>query len=243
MTSIGRSLFFLLLMMLASWINVVAQNEQLGKLQGQIVDKDSKETLVGANIAIVGTYKGASTNIDGYYVITGIKPGTYAVKIQYLGYQTKQYNEITIKAGETTNLDVKLSGEVSGLGEVEVVGRKSQIDLELAASEVTLTRQELAEMNSRDVQEVVAMQAGVIETPDGLQIRGARVYETEYLVDGISAQDPLAGTGFGVNLASSSIGSMSVTTGGAGAEFGGGSSGVINTTIREGGDRFELAGS
>ena len=243
MTSIGRGVFFLFLMMLVTWSNVVAQNEQLGKLQGQIVDKDSKETLVGANIAIVGTYKGASTNIDGYYVITGIKPGTYAVKIQYLGYQTKQYNEITIKAGETTKLDVKLSGEVSGLGEVEVVGRKSQIDLELAASEVTITRQELAEMNSRDVQEVVAMQAGVIETPDGLQIRGARVYETEYLVDGISAQDPLAGTGFGVNLASSSIGSMSVTTGGAGAEFGGGSSGVINTTIREGGDRFELSGS
>ncbi|MEM9023926.1 MAG: TonB-dependent receptor, partial [Bacteroidota bacterium] len=87
------------------------------------------------------------------------------------------------------------------------------------------------------------MQAGVSKSPDGLQIRGARVYETQYLVDGISAQDPLAGTGFGVEVSSSSIGDLQVITGGQGAEFGDGSSGVISTKIREGGSRYEVAGS
>ena len=98
-------------------------------------------------------------------------------------------------------------------------------------------------MNVRDVQEVLEMQAGVVKTQDGLQIRGARVYETEYIVDGISAQDPLAGTGFGVEVSSSAISTVDLITGGAGAEFGGGSSGVVNTKIREGSDKFEIAGS
>ena len=75
-------------------------------------------------------------------------------------------------------------------------------------------------------------------TTDGLQIRGARVYETEYLIDGISAQDPLAGTGGGVSVSSSSVGSLNLMTGGASAEYGGGSAGIINTRIKEGGEKF-----
>lgn len=240
MISIGKGWFAALLILFSVYLQ--AQNSAQGRLQGVVKDEQTGETLIGASVSIIGTYRGATTDLDGRYLISDIKPGAYSVRVQYLGYGTRQFTEIIIKAGETTKLDVTLSSEVSSLGAVEVIGRKSQIDLELAASEITISRQELAEMNSRDVQEVVAMQAGVIETPDGLQIRGARVYETEFLVDGISAQDPLAGTGFGVNVNSSSIGSLSVITGGAGAEFGGGSSGVVNTTIREAGDRFEFSG-
>jgi len=87
------------------------------------------------------------------------------------------------------------------------------------------------------------MQAGVSKTADGLQIRGARVYETLYLVDNVTAQDPLAGTGFGVQVASGSIGEMELTTGGSGAEYGDGSAGVISTTIKEGGEELQIAGS
>lgn len=241
MISIGRGVAIFLFVL--STASLWAQSSGLGQLKGVVTDEVTGETLIGASVAIIGTYKGASTDVDGRYTIGEIRPGAYSVRVQYLGYGTRQYTEIIIKAGETTKLDVKLSSEVSSLEAVQVIGRKSQIDLELAASEITISRQELAEMNARDIQEVVSMQAGVIQTPDGLQIRGARVYETEFLVDGISAQDPLAGTGFGVNVNSSSIGSLSVITGGAGAEFGGGSSGVVNTTIREAGDRFEFSGS
>ena len=88
------------------------------------------------------------------------------------------------------------------------------------------------------MEDIVAQQAGVQKTTDGIQIRGARVYETEYLVDGISAQDPLAGTGGGVSVSSSSLQSINLMTGGASAEYGGGSSGVVNTTIKEGGQKL-----
>jgi len=212
-------------------------------LSGVITDAGTKQTLPGASITLVGTYKGDDSDLNGNYVINGIKPGDYSIKIQFIGFETIIYNGLSFAPGEDKELNVSLKESTQSLNEVTVIGRESQIDLELAASEVTITSEDLEDMNARDVQEVLEMQAGVTKTQDGLQIRGARVYETEYLVDGISAQDPLAGTGFGVDVSSNSIASLSLVTGGAGAEFGGGSSGVVNTTIREGGERLQVSGT
>jgi outer membrane receptor protein involved in Fe transport len=225
--------------LLGGWL----QAQESASLFGTIKDANSQEALIGASISIVGTYKGASADVNANYVINNIKPGDYSIKVQFIGYETKLFTGISFTAGENKELNVVLKEQTEQLNAVTVVGRKGQVDLEVAASEVSITQQEISEMNVRDVQEVIEMQAGVVKTPDGLQIRGARVYETEYIVDGISAQDPLAGTGFGVQVNSSAISSVSLITGGAGAEFGGGSSGVVNTKIREGGDKFEISGS
>ncbi len=216
---------------------------QTATLTGKITDPGNGEPLPGASVLLVGTYKGVSVDFDGNYVINDIKPGDYDIKVQFLGYETKIFTGITFKAGENKVLNIKLKEQTESLGEVVVVGRSSQINLELAASEVTLKQEEISQMNVRDVQEIVGQQAGVLKTQDGLQIRGGRVYETEYIVDGISAQDPLAGTGFGVDVSSGAISNISLITGGAGAEYGGGSSGVVSTNIREGSDKFEISGS
>lgn len=212
-----------------------------GRLRGKVIDEDDGQPIIGASIQILGTYKGAVSEVDGGYIIEGIKPGDYSVKVQFMGYGTMQFNDISIKENQTTQLNIKMSSSREVLQMVTVVGRRAQVDLEVAASEITFTSEEISKMNVRNVEELIATQAGVMQTQDGLQIRGARVYETEYLVDGVSAQDPLAGTGFGVQVQASSIQSLDLITGGAGAEYGGGSSGVISTKIREGGDRPEFA--
>jgi outer membrane receptor protein involved in Fe transport len=221
---------------------VGAATAQTATLKGVIYDKESGETLPGATVVLVGTYKGTSTDIDGKYEIKDIKSGDYSVKISFIGYSDQLYNGITIKKGETRTLDSKISFRSNTLQEVIVVGEQV-IDLESGKSEIRISQDDIKEMSVRNVQDVVKMQAGVSENPDGLQIRGGRVYETQYVVDGISAKDPLAGTGFGVNVSSSSIQDLKVITGGAGAEYGDGSSGVISTQIREGGNKLQVSGS
>ncbi len=240
-TALGLTLVFCVLFSLSA----ISQKQKLdpASLSGKIVDAKTGEPLIGATVSLVGTYKGGSADFSGDYVVNDIKPSDYQIKFQFIGYETKIYNGISFSEGENKELNVRLKEQTESLGEVTVVGRKTQVNLELAASEVSISQSEIAEMNVRDVQEVLEMQAGVLKTQDGLQIRGARVYETEYIVDGISAQDPLAGTGFGVDVGSSSIASIDLVTGGVGAEFGGGSSGVVNTKIREGGEKFEISGS
>lgn len=215
---------------------------QTGSIKGNVSDEANGETLIGATVIVVGTYNAVNSDFNGNYTLENIKPGDYSIKFTFVGYADKIYNGITVKAGETVTLNVKMKTKAEVLGEVEIVGQKNLVNLEEAKSSVSITSKEIAELNVRDVQEIAALQSGINKTPDGLQIRGARVYETQYIVDGISAQDPLAGTGFGVNVASSSIGQLDIVTGGVGAEFGDGSSGLINTTIREGGDKLEFSG-
>ncbi|MGB1003139.1 MAG: TonB-dependent receptor [Salibacteraceae bacterium] len=214
-----------------------------GTLSGVITDANTKETLIGATVMIVGTYKGTATDIDGKYAITDIKKGDYSIKVSFIGYADKVFNGIQIKDGETTTLSTSLSLRSQTLKAVEVVGDKNLIDLESGSSEVKISQEALSEMNARDVTEVASMQAGVNKTTDGISIRGGRVYETEYVVDGISVADPLAGTGSGLSVSSSSIKDIEITTGGSGADQGGGMAGVISTKIREGGDKFQIGGS
>ena len=236
----GNRFFWALLFSLLS-LEGMAQNT-MGALKGYVKDAETGEPLVGVGVTVVGTYSSALTDPNGFYHIPKLPAGDYSLKFQVIGYGTTMSHGITIGKGVPTVFSTKLSSKAEALQTVTVTGRKSQVDLEKAASEITLKREEIAQLNVRNVEDVVAMQAGVVKTTDGIQIRGARVYETEYLVDGISAQDPLAGTGFGVKVSSSSIQSLAVMTGGAGAEFGGGSSGVINTKIREATDKFEMSG-
>lgn len=232
-----------ILFLVVGLLSGLRAQEETGTLKGTVTDAETGETLIGATVVIVGTYKAVSADFVGNYEMDKIKPGDYSIKFTFIGYQDKIFNGISIKAGQTVTLDAKMNLATQEIGAVEIVGDKNLVDLEGARSEVTLSSKEIADMNVRDVQEIAAMQSGINKTPDGLQIRGARVYETQYMVDGISAQDPLAGTGFGLNVASSSIGKLDIITGGAGAEFGDGSSGVISTTIREGGKEWEYSGN
>jgi outer membrane receptor protein involved in Fe transport len=212
-----------------------------GTLTGVITDKSTNEGLIGATVLLIGTYKGAATDINGKYTIAGIKPGDYSVRISYVGYKEKIFNGIHISKDGTVTLTTSLAEQTNELESVEIIGEKPSVDLESGKSEVRISKDDIKEMNVRNVQDVAAMQAGVNKSPDGLQIRGGRVYETQYLVDGINAADPLAGTGFGTDVASGSVQDITVMTGGGDAEYNS-NSGTIVTRIREGGDKFSIGG-
>ncbi|MCK7521891.1 MAG: TonB-dependent receptor plug domain-containing protein [Ignavibacteriales bacterium] len=88
---------------------------------------------------------------------------------------------------------------------------------------------------------VVAMQPGVVMADNEIHIRGGRTHENAYLLDGISVQDPMAGSGFGLQLSPASIQEVEVITGGYNAEYGQATSGIVNITTREGSDRYNGA--
>lgn len=236
-----KGLFTLLLalVVLPGWM--LAQTT--GQVSGRMIDEETKEPLPFGKVTIQGTYYGAVTDDDGNYTIKGVKPGDYSVITFYDGYQSRVYTGISVKAGETTKLDISLKSAAYTLTKVDIIGEAELIDVENGKSQTTLGAEYIEESSYRDVAEVVENQAGVNKTPDGIQIRGGRVYETTYLVEGISAKDPLAGTGLGVSVSASSIQEIDLVTGGGDAEFGNGTAGVINTRIKEGGQRFQAKGS
>ncbi len=233
-------IYFLFIFYFSTFSITWAQN---ANLTGTVIDGETGEPLTGATVFIIGTYKGAYADDAGNYQISDIKPGDYSVRFSYVGYAEKIYNGLSFSAGEKKTLNVTLVSSVSTLGAVEIVGQRRLVDLESGRSQVRLTDEQIGEMSAINVQDVVATQVGVNVTPDGLQIRGGRVYETEYLVDGINAQDPLAGTGFGVDVNTSAIKEVELITGGSGAEYGNGTSGVVLTKIKEGSKKFQFDAS
>ena len=210
-----------------------------GRIVGVVTDTDTDDTLPGANVVVQGTTQGAATDFDGNYIIVGLRPGAYNVQVSLVGYETKLFTGIQVEAGEDTRLNLDIAEAVLSTGEeIVVVGEKPLVDVEQSASSFTVTREQIEAAPVTEIQEIVANQAGVIRDPTGLYIRGGRADETGFLIDGVSAKDPLSGTGFGVDLGSNAFAEVEVTTGGVGADVGDVTSGVVAVTTRDGTNSF-----
>ncbi|MCD6276902.1 carboxypeptidase-like regulatory domain-containing protein, partial [candidate division WOR-3 bacterium] len=58
-----------------------------GKIVGRVYDASTRQGLPGVNVIIEGTTMGAATDLDGYFIILNVPPGTYDVTAQMIGYQ------------------------------------------------------------------------------------------------------------------------------------------------------------
>ena len=78
-----------------------------GTIRGRIVDT-SKQILPGASIYIEKLHTGVTSDVNGYYTFANLTPGTYTVKVSYVGYSPVEM-KITIPAGRTLEKDVVLN--------------------------------------------------------------------------------------------------------------------------------------
>ena len=82
-------------------------SEEETALSGRVVDGSTGEALVGANVLLIGTPWGASTDEDGKYSISGMSPGAYRVEVKMIGYREEK-RTVRIGPGEKAVLDFKL---------------------------------------------------------------------------------------------------------------------------------------
>jgi outer membrane receptor protein involved in Fe transport len=214
-----------------------AQNK--GILTGKIVDASTGEELIGVNIILKGTYYGAASDLKGLFTIPNIVEGSYNVEVSLIGYKSVQFTGTKIEANKTKHLDVKLEETVLTLGQdVVIVGAKPLLDVEETQSKRTISKEDIEVAVVENIQDIISQQSGVVKSDNALHIRGGRSYENAFLLDGVSVQDPLAGTGFGLQLSASAIEEIEVITGGYNAEFGQATSGVVNVRTREGSAKY-----
>ena len=209
--------------------------QQTGNLEGVVTDVQTGETLPGVNIILKGTYYGAATDIEGKFRINNIAAGSYNIVISLIGYKSIAYTGERIEAGKTKLLVVKLEETVLTLDQdVVVIGDRPLMDVEETQSKTIITREEIEISLVENIEGIIAQQTGVIAVDNEIHIRGGRSYENAFLLDGVSIQDPLSGTGFGLKLSANAIEQVEVITGGYNAEYGQATSGVVNVKTREG---------
>ena len=109
-----------------------------GLVTGQITDAE-KHILPGASIIVEGMHAGVTSDINGFYTIANLKPGTYTLKVSYVGYSPKEMT-VTIANGKVLTRDVVLD-EGAELKEVEVLGafsgQRKAFQMQKAAMGVT----------------------------------------------------------------------------------------------------------
>lgn len=96
---------------------------QTGRVAGTLVDAETGETLIGANVVVDGTTIGTTTDLEGDYDLRGLDAGTYTLVYSYIGYNPKTVQGVEVVAGEVTRLDVSLSSEAIEMGDVVVEAR------------------------------------------------------------------------------------------------------------------------
>lgn len=221
-------------------ISFSAVSQQMAEISGVVTDASTGEFLIGANVLLKGTSRGASTDVNGRYKIINIKPGTYNIEVSYIGYKVTFITALKLSAGQVKKLDIKMESTVLTIDqEVVIIGEKPLVDVDQSKTESRISSDRIETAPARQLAQMLNTQTGVINSPSGLNIRGGRTYETGFYVDGVSAKDPLAGTGFGLDISSNSIAELEVNTGGIDVEYGNNTSGTINTRTKSGGDRTE----
>lgn len=105
-------------------LSLASLHAQTGSVAGSIHDQQSGEEIVGGTVLLVGTKLGATTDLDGKFLIRNIPVGTYDLRVSFIGYGTKTVNGLQIRDGETLHLSVNLTPVVLQAEEVTVTAER-----------------------------------------------------------------------------------------------------------------------
>lgn len=203
---------------------------QVGEIQGKVTDPDLGEGLPFATVTVTvnGSLLGAQTDFDGFYSIKPLPPGQYDVSVMYVGYRTAVTKDVIVSADKITFLDIDLLTESELLDEIVVVEYKVPLmQADETSTGATVTREEIANLPTRNVTSIASTTAGVYQADEGrdVNVKGARSEATDYYVDGIKVRGSTA-------VPAAAIEQMSVITGGVPAKYGDATGGIINITTR-----------
>jgi TonB-dependent receptor len=108
---------FLLLFLL---MQIIIYSQAGGVLTGKVIDSETGEAIIGANVFLENTSLGAATDLDGKYYIKSIPEGTYTIIFSYITHTTQKIQNVGITSNSTKQLDIALKQNVIEVEEVIV---------------------------------------------------------------------------------------------------------------------------
>lgn len=186
-----QTVFFFLL--LVTCVNVYAQT---GIIRGRVIDKNTQDAIVGANVLIEGTGTGSATDVDGFYKIVNVPVGSFNLVASAIGYNAFTRFNIILTSGNEQIINFELTESTTQLNEVVVKfdkGRSaSAADMITPLSVQALTTEEIKSNpgGNFDISRVIQALPGVAGSPTGnvrndIIIRGGAPNENVYYLDGI----------------------------------------------------------
>jgi hypothetical protein len=216
---------------------------ETGQLLGKVVDRATQEPLPLANVQVLGTPLGASTDSDGMFSISSVPFGTFQVRISLVGYEPLVLSDVVLKAGKPTELLARLSQVPVGLEGVEVTASYFQKTPDFPTSVQRLSYEEIRRSPGgfEDVVRAISVLPGVAQAQPGrndLVVRGGAPSENLFLLDNIEipninhfgTQGSTGGPLSFINL--DFVRETSFSTGGFGVRYGDKLSSVLDIDLR-----------
>ena len=228
-------LFFTLLVLFSPTILF----SQTGKIVGKVVDEESGEALIGANVLIDGTNLGAATDVSGDFVILNIPPGSYTVTAKYIGYRDVRFENIKVSVNLTTEANFSLASNAYETEAVIVVAPKPLINKNTTNQTSIIRSEDIQNLPIRGINAIVGAQAGVVSQGGNLYVRGSRADAISYYVDGVLVNNPVTG-GSQTGIINNAIEEIQVQAGGYPAEYGGANGGIVSSSTRTGSEEYKI---
>ena len=213
----------LLLAVVASLMTTVAfaQGVTTSSMGGQISD-NAGEPLPGANVVAVhlpsGTVYGAAADFDGFYRISGLRPGgPYKVTISYVGFNDFVKENIYLRLGESFRINPKLSESATALDEVVLTATPNGIfNSNKTGAETSINNRQIQSLPSasRSLADFVRLtpEAQISEGNDGfsISIAGQNNRYNAIYIDGAVNNDVFGLAGSGTNGGQTGVNPFSV---------------------------------
>lgn len=170
------------------FLHANAETDERGSIQGRIYDAKNNEPIPFANIVIWQTNIGTTSDFDGNFLITGIKPGYIELRASAVGYKAFVSGEILITNARRVNLDIALEEAFVEIDEVTV---KVSPFRRREESPVSIQRIGIAEIEknpggNRDISRVIQSFPGVSSSPNfrnDVIVRGGGPTENRFFID------------------------------------------------------------
>jgi CarboxypepD_reg-like domain/TonB-dependent Receptor Plug Domain len=127
-----------------------------GKISGSIVDQTSHTPIPFVNITVEGTKLGASSKLDGSFIISRVPAGTYKLTASAVGY-SRVVKEISVHGKETAKIIFEIT-EVTTITEEVVVTARTPIS---AASSSTISALDFELRPKQSTQDLLRMVPGL----------------------------------------------------------------------------------
>jgi len=219
-----------------------------GVIVGNVTDAATKKPLADVVVEVAGATgeQVVVTDSSGSYRIPNLAPGSYSVRVSNEGYKPSGAS-VTLNANQTIRANINLSPLALQAQEIVVVGKAPTVDVGSSQQGTTITKDFTSRVAlsrpggkggaARSFESVAEVAPGAHNDDYGVSINGTTSPENQYIVDGLSVNNPAYGI-VGTPLSVDFVKEVSVISGGYMPEYGRSTGGVLNVVTKSGGNEF-----
>ena len=215
--------------------------QQMGRIVGDVHDKDTNEHLPGVNVFLEGTDLGAASSSQGEYDIKNVPPGRYTLNASMVGYQLEK-KVVVVKARETIHLDIFLEiAPFMGNELVITATRTPKVIKDVPIRTEIISLERIKQKQAVNIYEALESEPGIrVENQcmncnfTSLRVEGLPSGYTQVLMDSEPIYTGLAGVYGLQQIQTGNIERIEIVKGSGSALYGSDAiGGVVNVIMRE----------